>query len=147
MDESADRLALRDLVDRYSTAVTLGDVAAIAAVYAEDAEWRVDPPFGICLRGREAIAEGLRGMLAAQAFIVQMVHSAVIDLDGDRARLRCVVQEVGRAADGTSGMTMYGLYEDEARKRDGRWLFTRRRFRPLLLDTAAPPGTAFERAD
>ena len=142
MQDMADWVELRALVDRYSTCVTVRDMEGVAAVFAEDAEWRVDPPFNLQFKGRAEIARGIAGALEPMKFTIQMAHSAEISIAGDQATLRCVVHEMARTRDDGGGLSLFGVYEDKAERRQGRWLFTQRRFRPILVDMQSPPGEA-----
>jgi hypothetical protein len=138
--ELADRVAIRNLIDRFSLGVTARDQAAISSVLTADAEWRVGQPPDILLNGAGKIAAGIVTGLGSFEFLVQMVHSVVIDLAGERATARSVIQEVGRLMGGASGIQMLGIYHDELRRADDGWRFARRFFEPICLDTAAPGG-------
>jgi hypothetical protein len=146
MHELADRVAIRNLIDRFSLAVTVRDRGAISSVFTEDAEWRVGQPPDIFLNGAGKIGEGIVTGLGNFEFLVQMVHSVVIDLAGERATARSVIQEVGRLVGGASGMQMLGIYHDELRRADNGWRFARRFFEPICLDTAAPGGAFVDAA-
>jgi hypothetical protein len=138
--ELADRLAIRDLVDRFSLAVTTRDQAAICAAFVQSAQWSVGKPAEMAFSGAEQIGAGIVAGLNHFEFLVQMVHSVVIDLAGDRAQARCVVQEVGRFGGGASGIQMMGIYHDELQRGAQGWRFTRRFFQPICMDMAAPAG-------
>jgi ketosteroid isomerase-like protein len=143
MQNNADWIEIRKLIDIYSTAVTVGDLAAVASVYATDARWQVDAPFNITMTGRENIAQALGGLLETHRFVIQMLHSAVIDINGDHATAQCVVQEIAGQKDGKGGTVLYGVYDDQISRIGGIWQFTRRHFRPLLVERQAPPGTTY----
>ena len=138
--ELADRLAIRDLVDRFSLAVTARDQPAICAVFTQSAQWSVGKPAEMAFSGDEQIGAGIVAGLNNFEFLVQMVHSVVIDLAGDRAQARCVIQEVGRFSGGASGIQMLGIYHDELQRGPQGWRFTRRFFQPICMDMTAPAG-------
>jgi ketosteroid isomerase-like protein len=138
-----DRLAIRELIELYSDAVTRRDWATVGAVFAEDAVWVIAPPTDIELRGRAAIAKGVAGMVEAFEVFIQMTHSIVIELDGDRATARTIVNGFGRLRGGSGGAFALGTYIDELVRAGGGWLFRSRRFEPLFIDNAAPAGTAY----
>jgi hypothetical protein len=138
--ELADRLAIRDLVDRFSLAVTARDQPAICAVFTQSAQWSVGKPAEMAFGGDEQIGAGIVAGLNNFEFLVQMVHSVVIDLAGDRAQARCVIQEVGRFSGGASGIQMLGIYHDELQRGAQGWRFTRRFFQPICMDMTAPAG-------
>ena len=139
----ADRLAIREVIELYSDAVTRRDWETTGALFAEDAVWSIAPPTDIVLNGRTAIAKGVAEMVEAFEVFVQMTHSIVIALDGERASARTVVNGFGRLRDGSRGAFALGTYIDRlARSGDG-WLFQSRHFEPLFIDNAAPAGTAY----
>jgi len=139
----ADRLAIRELIELYSDAVTRRDWNATGSVFTHDAVWTIGPPTNIVLHGRAAIAEGIRGMVAPFDVFVQMTHSIVIDLKGDNAAARTIVNGFGHARDGSSGVFALGTYTD-ALVRDGdQWLFENRRFDSIYIDNTVPTGKAF----
>jgi ketosteroid isomerase-like protein len=139
----ADRLAIRELIELYSDAVTRRDWETTGAVFADDAVWSIAPPTDIVLHGRAAIATGVAEMVEAFEVFVQMTHSIVIELDGDGASARTIVNGFGRLRDGSRGAFALGTYIDTLIRSGGGWLFQSRRFEPLFIDNAAPAGTAF----
>jgi ketosteroid isomerase-like protein len=144
MDQTTgDRLAIRELIERYSDAVTLRDWATAGALFKEDALWSIAPPTDVTISGRAAIVDGLRTMIDPFEVFVQMTHSIVIALDGDRATARTIVNGFGRARDGTSGAFALGTYTDLILRDGDGWLFQSRRFDPLFIDNSSPMGQAF----
>ncbi len=141
----ADRLAIREVIELYSDAVTRRDWATVGAVFAEDAVWIIAPPTDIELHGRAAIAKGVAEMVEAFEVFVQMTHSIVIELHVDRAAARTIVNGFGRLRGGASGAFALGTYIDELVRAGDGWLFQSRRFDPLFIDNAAPVGTAYGR--
>lgn len=141
MSKAEDYTALRELVDLYSVGVTTRDSALIGRSFAEDGEWQVLAPMNLALSGRDAIATGIVAGLGAFEFIVQMAHSVHVELDGDTARLTCVMEEVGRRSTGES-MRLLGLYRDQARRGADGWRFQSRTFHPIYLDQTPLPGQA-----
>jgi ketosteroid isomerase-like protein len=140
LQELSDRIAIRDVIDRYSDAVTRRDWPGVGATFHDDAVWSVGGAFNLEYRSRANIEAGLRAGVGAFEFLVQMTHSVVIELDGDHATARTVINEMGRNP--ASGLFMLGIYTDALSRRDGRWAFDRRRFEPLYMDTAGVGGTA-----
>jgi ketosteroid isomerase-like protein len=138
-----DRLAIRELIELYSDAVTRRDWETVGAVFAEDAIWSIAPPTDIALKGRAAIATGVGEMVEAFEVFVQMTHSIVIELDGDRAAARTIVNGFGRLRDGSRGAFALGTYIDRLVRAGDGWLFQSRRFEPLFIDNTAPAGTAY----
>jgi len=138
----SDRIAIRDVIDRYSDAVTRRDWPTVGATFHDDAVWSVGGSFNLEYRSRENIESGLRAGVSALEFLVQMTHSVVIELDGRRATARTLVNEMGRNAAQKTGLFLLGFYEDVLSQREGRWAFDARRFEPIYVDTAWLGGMA-----
>ncbi len=131
----ADRLELRELVDRYAQAVDRTDAAGVAALFVEDgtlATW-LDPTSseGTGQRqGRAAIAAAIRGM-ARYVATHHTVSSASVAVDGDTAtgETRCAAHHLEDTPAGRRDTVLYIRYLDTfARDRDG-WRFRRREVR------------------
>ena len=138
----SDRIAIRDVIDRYSDAVTRRDWPNVGATFHADAVWSVGGGFNLEYRSREDIEAGLRASVSTFEFLVQMAHSVVIQLDGRRATARTLVNEIGRNAVQKTGLFMLGFYEDVLSQREGRWAFDSRHFEPVYVDTAWMGGMA-----
>ena len=138
----SDRIAIRDVIDRYSDAVTRRDWPSVGATFHDDAVWSVGGAFNLEYRSRETIEAGLRAAVSTFEFLVQMTHSVVIELDGSQARARTLVNEMGRNAAQKTGLFLLGFYEDALSRREGRWAFDSRRFEPLYADMAWLGGMA-----
>jgi uncharacterized protein (TIGR02246 family) len=140
LQELSDRIAIRDLADRYAMAVTCRDWAPVADCFHDDADWAV-PGVGLAFEGREQIAAGIRGAVEPNAFHMLMPHAFVIDtLDSDRATARSVLHEVFQRPGGSDGAKVLGVYTDVIAKRDGAWRFQSRRFDIYLMDASGLPG-------
>jgi hypothetical protein len=63
---------------------------------------------------------------------MQLVHSGVVQIDGDRARARWQITELQITIDGQSRFVA-GRYEDEHVRRDDGWKFARRTFTARYL--------------
>jgi ketosteroid isomerase-like protein len=140
LQETADRLAIRELLDRYTIEVTRRNWDAVAACFHEDGAWVTS--VGHDARGRAAVKETIRGAVEPMEVLVQMNHAIdVAELNGDRATTRSVLNEYGRAPGGVGGVFVLGVYTDTVTKVNGRWGFARRFFQVHFIDTSAPPGT------
>ncbi len=126
-DRLADELELRNLVARYADAVNRRAADDWAATWAEEGVWHL---FGRDVEGRTAVVETWLGAMGFFASVVQLIHSGTLEIDGDRATGRWYLSEVGQTAKGDRIFTV-GVYHDECERKDGRWLFTRRRFDAL----------------
>jgi uncharacterized protein (TIGR02246 family) len=137
--ETQDRLAIRELADRYTLSVTRRDWDAMAACFHEDAAWITS--VGHDFRGRAAIKAGISETVGAMEFLVQMQHAITIDeLTETSATARSILNEFGRAPGGQMGVFVLGIYTDKVTRIDGRWGFAERFFQAHYLDTAAPAG-------
>jgi hypothetical protein len=135
----ADRMAVRETIERYSVALNLRDFDAMRACFLPDGVWRVDPPFDIRLEG-EAIISGIGQMVGAMPFLFQGLMGSIVEINGDNATAQSSVHELGQRGEGEGGLDSYGIYHDRLVRTAEGWRFAERRFQPLYLDTAAMPG-------
>jgi SnoaL-like domain len=145
-----DRLAITELINRYSDATTRADWDQLEAVFAPDAILEVASPFDFRAEG----AANIRATMSAGSdrldFLIHRVDSIVIDLQSnERAEATSTFHEIGRGTspnpDGTGTDVLldwfqYGVYYDDIVKLDGAWKFSRRYGQPLLYvgDNAVP---------
>lgn len=151
--EWLDRLAIQDLINRYSDAVTRADWDQCEAVFAPDAVW--ESPLGLRFESRAAFLEMLKPTTSTDV-LIQTPHSSVITLTGpDRARATTTIHELSRGkapadselgeAGGEINIEQYGIYYDDLRRIDGEWKFTRRVFVPIYIEPGGVTGEAFTR--
>jgi ketosteroid isomerase-like protein len=143
--ELADRIAIRECIDRFSTAMTQRDLSAIAPLFLTDGSWGADAPLDFVMTGADVIAGAMEQNAGVFEFSMHMVHSVVIDLDGDRASARTVLQERTNKRDGSGGMLFQGIYHDELHRTQAGWRFASRRFQPVCIERippASPPPEA-----
>ncbi len=125
-----DRLAIRELLDAYSDAVCEVDAVAWGALWAEDAEWSLpDYPELGTTKGRTAIVAMWIEAMKGYPGIIFVTTPGSIEVDGDRAIVRCYTSEVFDQ-DGSTKRDR-GRYEDVCIKVDGKWLFKSRSFRNI----------------
>jgi hypothetical protein len=148
-----DRLAITELIHRYSDATTRADWDQLEAVFTVDAVHEVVSPFNYRAEG----AAEIRAVMSAGSdrldFLIHRVDSIVIDLqEADRAQATSTIHEMGRGAspnpddpetDVWLDWSHYGIYYDDIAKIDGEWKFARRFCQPLLhVGEDAVPGDA-----
>jgi hypothetical protein len=144
-----DRLAIIDLIHRYSNAVTRRAWAEVETLFTPDAVWE-SPEFGLRFESPRDFVAGLAA--ASSEVLIQTPHGPVVDLvDADHATASTTILELVRmdaaltSSPGVSGdpvnLTHYGLYLDEVARVDGAWKFTHRRFRPIYLDAGTVTGS------
>jgi uncharacterized protein (TIGR02246 family) len=142
MQELADRIAIRELADRYVMAVTTRDWDTVGECFHDDADWAV-PGVGLVFEGRENIAAGIRGAVEPNRFHMLMPHALVIDtLSAEQATARSILHEVFQRPGGPDGATVLGVYTDVIARREDAWRFQSRRFDIYLMDGSGLPGQA-----
>jgi uncharacterized protein (TIGR02246 family) len=120
-----DRVAIAELNGTYADGVVRGDAATWASVWADDAAWDL---MGQRAQGKEAILALWQAAMSGLEAVSFQCVPCMIEVTGDTARARVQTQEILKPKAGKA-RHVGGLYEDELRKEDGRWLFTRRSFR------------------
>lgn len=125
-----DRLEIRERLDSYCDAVCRKDLADYLACWTADGERLGEG--GEC-HGAEELRthwDGIWHALERMAFLTQV---GAIEVDGDRAHARSYCREILQFKDGAT-QQLVGRYDDELRRVDGTWLFSRRHYRVLLGD-------------
>jgi hypothetical protein len=150
-----DRLAIQDLIYRYSDAVTRADWTQCEAVFAADAVWEI-PKYGLRYDNPAAFMEMLAGT-SGQEVLIQTPHAPVINfIDSEHAQATTTIHEWSRGVspvDATSSgsgdgvrkgqevnQEEYGIYYDDLAKIDGMWKFAHRRYVPLYNSTGGVTG-------
>ncbi|HWB66346.1 MAG TPA: nuclear transport factor 2 family protein [Mycobacteriales bacterium] len=125
---SADRAAIRDLVESYALAVDRAAAVEVAALFVPDGDlvlFMVPPgEMQTALRhGRAEIATALQTLTRYRA-THHTISSFRTVVDGDRAtgETRCEAHHV----DGTEDKVLYLHYLDEFARADADWRFARR---------------------
>ena len=136
-----DELSIRNLAARFTDAVNERDLASFRQLWADDAVWEIGPPLQSRAEGVDEIVALLRRLLQAEQYFMQLTHSGVIEIKGDRATARFVERERGRGE--SSYYDSLAVYEDVlVRKADG-WRFEKRFYRYRFLDQIPFLGEAF----
>jgi len=137
-----DQMAIQQLAARFSDAVNERDVASFASLWAgSGAVWEIGEPLAARAEGVQAIIAMLERLMQIQRHFMQLTHSGVITLDGDRATARWDMREHGRGDD-----TFYdnlATYEDVLTREAGVWRFARRSYTYRFLDQSPFKGEAF----
>ncbi len=84
----------------------------------------------------------LEGLYKIERYFMQMTHSGVVVLDGDRATARFVVREHGRG-EGTYYENL-AVYNDELIRQADGWRFATRSYTYRFLDRKSFDDEAFE---
>lgn len=133
----ADELAIRDLVARFTDTVNRRASGALGALFVPDGEWIVPgvPP----TRGPDAVSALLEQLLGGFGFLVQLVHSGNVRIDGDRASARWYLSEVARD-ESNQGWSFIGTYHDQLVRTADGWRFASRQFDFLYRGRTELPG-------
>jgi len=117
---------IRELLARYNHCVDSRDADGWIALFTADATMDLG---GRSLEGPEQLRAFVAALGPAGSGVLRhYAVNEVIEVDGDRATVRCSLLAVGRTDDGPRLTT--GRYEDELRREAGTWRFSRRRFVP-----------------
>lgn len=101
--------AVRQLHARYGDAVWRQDAEAFAALFAQDAVWRIA---GTELRGRAAIREGFAAFMAILERTLMTFRTPIVSLGADGAlSARTYVTEQNKYRDGAAVSTIGVYYE------------------------------------
>jgi hypothetical protein len=148
-----DRLAIQDLIYRYSDALTRADWKQCAALYAADAVWEY-PQQGLRFDSRTAFMEFLAANSTFE-MLIQTPHAPVITLlSPDQAQATTTIHEWMRGVTSVEGvvagdavqkgdeinMEVYGVYYDDIAKIDGEWKFTHRLYVPMYNSQGCVTG-------
>jgi len=137
LEEVANRLAIREVIELYSVSVTKRDWETLASCFHPQARWHAS--VGYEFHTRDGVRDGVRATVETRDILVQMTHSVVItELTPERAKATVVLNEIGRGKDGS--VFVLGLYYDTLVKSDGRWMFEERDFHVHYLDVSPLAG-------
>ena len=123
--EIADRLALRELVDRYALIPDDRNYALIDRVFSEDAVL-VGPGFE--LTGREQIRKGMRSIEQYSATL-HAVHNQLVEIHDDEAQgtTYCVANHLHEVAGQLFKLDWGIRYHDQYRRGPDGWRIAQRR--------------------
>jgi len=125
MQSAEDEMAVRSLAQAYADAVNRRDPEGMAAVFAPDGVIE-KPGFGDPVQGVEKIAKRYRRLQSERDFLCQMIHSGVVEINGDRATSRWWFSELKKPVGGDDWLYMVGVYQDDLVRLDIGWRFARR---------------------
>ncbi len=111
---------IRQLAYRYALATDSRDIDALVELFVEDVQ------VGRDTFGREALRANFDEQLRAVGITILFVANHIIDFDDDE-HARGIVYCKGEVQDGESWIHQAIQYRDSYERRDGKWLFVRRR--------------------
>jgi uncharacterized protein (TIGR02246 family) len=137
----ADGGDIRTLLHDYGRLLDDRDLAAFAALFAEQGEWvgglgTARGPSAIEGMMRKAFGDVAPGSNHANFHILS---NEIVTVDGDAATAWSRWAFVTAGADGRPAIAMAGHYDDRLVREHGRWRFARR---TAITDIGAPPATA-----
>jgi hypothetical protein len=147
--EWIERLAIADLIYRYSDSVTRADWDQTEAVFAPDAIWE-SPVLGMRFEGARPFREHMVHTTGYD-LLIQTAHPPVIHLvSPGQATTTTTVHELVRGERhissplGEAGTPLnieqYGIYYDDVAKLGGEWKFAHRLFVPMYVRTDCVTG-------
>jgi ketosteroid isomerase-like protein len=137
---TADRVETEALRGEFTDAVMMRDYKRVASLFTPDGVCRM-PDIPADLAGRDEIRAFGAGVPAVVDHLVQTTRPGTIVLDGDTARGRAYVHELGQARDGRA-VQNDAIYHDRYKHTADGWRFSRRVFEIRYLDTTPPTGSA-----
>ena len=133
---AADRAEIEDLMARYLFAIDYNDFDTYVETFTEDGE--LEYASGSA-KGRAAIKETIMGFKERiakvytdddgnPAVLRHVLAHTTMRIEGDEAWVTAFWYEMANDGPGKSlKMGTFGIYEDELKRVDGRWLFSKRR--------------------
>jgi hypothetical protein len=141
-----DESAIRQLVARFADICTYGDLQAFPKLWVSHGDnkpmWTLTEPFAMSATGIDEIMDMARKLRDPRDFFVQLVHTGLLDINGDHATGRWIMHEVGKGP-GEVYYNNFAFYEDFMEKQDGKWYFARRNYKYMFLDSDSFAGKMF----
>jgi hypothetical protein len=140
-----DRLAIEQLIYRYSDAVTRADYEQMATVFVDAAVWS-SPLLEMHFESAREFIDFQADGSSTLDVLIQVASNPVIDLLGaDRASATTNIREIIRGtakldtplgpAGTETNLDQYGIYFDDLVKVEDSWKFSKRVFVPVLIAT------------
>jgi uncharacterized protein (TIGR02246 family) len=143
-EESADRLAIRELVEAYAHCADRRDAKGQMSLFTEDTHFVVfmnakDPKPSQELHSREALAPVFADLNKYEATTHFVGQSTIFTLTGDRAtgEAYCLAHHVTVSGEKRRLMVASLRYYDTFVKADGAWLFAERQLYVDWVDERA----------
>jgi ketosteroid isomerase-like protein len=141
LEEAADRLAIRELIDAYAHCADRRDAKGQMALFTENTAFHVfmdsrSPEPTYILHGRDALAPVFEDLNQYQS-TTHFNGQSTIRLEGDRAigESYCIAHHLKANGDNRTLMLASIRYLDQFVKQDGAWLFAERKLMVDWTDT------------
>jgi hypothetical protein len=127
LQEAADRIMIQDLLGRYAFAADYGNgnAESWAALFIEEGRFEI-PEISLVVAGRAALTKFMQGLHRTVPGLHHVMSNFVIDIDGDRARGKCELNEFMLRPEAIYN-NLHAWYEDDYVRVDGRWFIEVRR--------------------
>ena len=130
LQQLADRMALKGLVDTFSNLADTRDVEAQVLLFTDSAEVISCHGSQVSshLKGRKELAKRFKAFLDRFDVVYHLNGQQTVKLDGDKASGIAYCQVVlVRMENGRKAMTTQGVrYDDEYVRQNGKWLINKR---------------------
>ncbi|MEO0033545.1 MAG: hypothetical protein RIS94_3303 [Pseudomonadota bacterium] len=136
-----DRTAIRELMDTHAHGVMTKDADLWGSIWADDAQWELPdyPDLGV-FTGKDVIVSGWvesmkhYGLDNCTKPMIYFMQPGSIEVEGDRASAVAYTIEIYDDPATGNRIRTTGRYEDELRRIDGAWKFTRRSYRTVFAE-------------
>jgi ketosteroid isomerase-like protein len=136
-----DQVAIRALIDSATDAINHHEWDKVESMLAADAVWEALPPVGWKLQSRKAIRNFFDGNEGKVEVLLYTLIATSVELESpESAKARSTMSEVLHLKEKGEGIHIVGTYSDRFVKRDGRWLFSHRRFALRYEDDVPLPA-------
>lgn len=129
--EIEDKMALKELVDRFSILADQKDTEAQTLLFTEDAtvESYNNGVMGSSYTGRQKIGSAFGAYLALFKIVYHINGQQVVQINGDKATgtAYCTVALIGDKDGRTMKTESYVIYKDEYTRVNGKWLISNRK--------------------
>ncbi|AUC61656.1 hypothetical protein AA637_11100 [Cyanobacterium sp. HL-69] len=133
---------IKQQVAKFADAVNLRNKNLFTSLWLPDGIWKLNPPMNMTVTGKDNIGNLFADLLDKWEFFVQMVHTGVVEIQGEKAIARWCMSEIGRSHQG-KGFQNYGIYQDQLIWRDNQWLFLERTYHFSYIEEPQLLGNAF----
>ena len=135
LQQLEDEQQICGLAASFADACTVGDMARFKSLWAHDAMWKLGAPHAVERQGIDQIMDLIQYLANGREFFIQFIHSGVIEISGNSATARWIVQENAKGPDAACYRSS-AIYHDTLTKVDGEWLFTERNCQFLWVDSS-----------
>jgi len=134
-----EKLAIQELIYRYTDALNREAWDEFEATFAPDATWEIGAPAPLRAEGARGIRDAIAERVTPLELLTQIAMNPVVDVHGDRAVAHTSIEEWARLPEVFS-MRLRGIYRDELRKIDGAWRFQSRLMQTVYVDYSPMEG-------